>query len=92
MHKLIEIKKVLKKLDANGDKLTKTARELNINLHTLRSWQDKRRENVPLIKRGRSKTSNCTSEEKKKVIDYYFKHGNSIIITCRNLANLLLRY
>lgn len=66
MNKLNEIENALKKLDANDGKLTKTARELNIDLYTLRSWRDKRRENIPLLKRGKTKTTSGLQKRKRK--------------------------
>ena len=43
MHKIEEIEKALKLLDAYDGQLSKTARALGINRYTLRLWRDKRR-------------------------------------------------
>lgn len=42
MHKLIQIEKALKLLNQYGGQSVKTSRELGINKHTLRSWQNKK--------------------------------------------------
>ena len=43
MHKIEEIEKALNLLDTYDGQLSKTARALRINRHTLRSWRDKRK-------------------------------------------------
>ena len=51
MHKIEEIEKTLNLLDTYDRQLSKTARELGINLYKLRSWRDERKKGEPLISR-----------------------------------------
>lgn len=86
MHKLKEIEAALDLLEKYDGQLTKTARELGINRYTLRSWRDKKKKNLPLLKKTRNKTSKWTNEEKEKIIEYYFSHGECITKACRKFG------
>ena len=86
MHKLKEIEAALELLDKYDGQLSKTARELGINRYTLRSWRDKRKQNIPLIKRNRNKQSKWTKDQRNEVVEYYFNHGECVSKTCRKFG------
>ena len=86
MYKLKEIEAALELLDKYDGQLSKTARELGINRYTLRSRRDKRKQNIPLLKRNRNRQSKWTKEQRNIVVEYYFNHGECIRKTCRKFG------
>ena len=85
------MKKALNLLDTYGGQLSKTARALGINRHTLRSWRDKRKKGEPLISRTRNKSSKWSKEEQESVIEYYFSHGENITKSASSLKSWELK-
>lgn len=73
------INRVLKLLKLYEDQITKVARETGIKVRTITEWKRKRDLGLPIITRDKHGTSNSkwSKEEKEKVVDYYFKHGES---------------
>ena len=86
MHKIEEIEKALKLLDAYDGQLSKTARALGINRYTLRLWRDKRKKGEPLILKTRNKSSRWSKDEQEPVIEYYLSHSENITKTCRKFG------
>lgn len=86
MYKIKEIETALDLLDKYDGQLSKTARELDVNRYTLRSWRDRKRKGEPLIRTKRNKPSKWNKKEQKVVIEYYFSHGESVTRTCRKFG------
>ena len=83
MYDIKTIKKALKLLKQYDYKFIKVSREMNIKVHTLRTWYNKEINNLPLLIKTRNKKSKWSDEYKKEILEYYFKHGENLMIVAR---------
>ena len=86
MYDLKTIKKALKLLKQYDYKFIKVSRAMNIKVRTLRSWHKKEINNIPLVTKTRNKKSKWSNEYKKEILDYYFKHGENLMIVARKYS------
>ena len=87
MYDLKTIKKALKLLKQYDYKFIKVSRAMNIKVNTLRSWYKKEINNIPLVTKTRNKKSKWSDEYKREILDYYFKHGENLMIVARKYGN-----
>ena len=59
---------------------------MNIKVKILRSWHKKEINNIPLVTKTRNKKSKWSNEYKKEILDYYFKHGENLMIVARKYS------
>ena len=86
MYDIKTIEKTLALLDRCDGQFAKTAREMGIKARTIRSWFNKRRDGLPLLKKQRQKRNKWTEEQRKAALDYYFEHGENAGRACRKLG------
>lgn len=86
MYDIKTIKVALKLLKKYDYKFIKVSRELGIKINTLRLWRKKELNNLPLVNNKRNKPSKWSNEHKKKLLDYYFNHGENLMIVFRKFG------
>lgn len=86
MYDIKTIKVALKLLKKYDYKFIKVSRELGIRINTLRLWRKKELNNLPLVNNKRNKPSKWSNEHKKKLLDYYFNHGENLMIVFRKFG------
>lgn len=88
MHDLKTIKKTLRILKKLDYKYRKTSRLTGIKPQTIHLWHKKQLNGEPLLTRPfvHHRRRKRNDEECKKVIDYYFEHGQSITTTVRKFG------
>lgn len=86
MYDIKTINKALKLLEQYDYKFIKVSRKLGIKVTTLRSWFKKKVNNKPLLNSTRNKRSKWSYEYKKEILDYYFNHGENMMITYRKFG------
>lgn len=84
MHTLKTIQKTLATLKQYDYQIAKTSRVTGIKSRTIKSWYDKERKGIPLLVRGKCKSSKFSHLMKKVVIDYYFEHGRSASLAAKH--------
>lgn len=79
MYKLKEIKHALKVLEQLDFQFAKASKATGIKVRTIRCWYNKQKEGLPLLTRPYTHTrkGKWTDEERKKILDYYFAHGEN---------------
>ncbi len=87
MYDIKTINKALKLLEQYDYKFIKVSRKLGIKVTTLRS--KKKVNNKPLLNSTRNKASKWSDEYKKEILDYYFNHGENMMITYRKFGEPL---
>lgn len=87
MYDIKTINKTLKLLEQYDYKFIKVSRKLGIKVTTLRS--KKKVNNKPLLNSTRNKASKWSDEYKKEILDYYFNHGENMMITYRKFGEPL---
>lgn len=86
MYDIKTIKVALKLLKKYDYKFIKVSRELGIRINTLRLWRKKELNNLPLVNNKRNKPSKWSNGHKKKLLDYYFNHGENLMIVFRKFG------
>ena len=86
MYDIKTIKKALKLLEKYDYKFIKVSRKLGIKITTLRSWYKKEINNEPLLIKTKQKSSKWSDDYKKEILDYYFNHGENMMITYRKFG------
>lgn len=88
MYDIKTIKKTLKLLEKLDFKIKKTAQLTGIKERTITSWRQKQKNGEPLLIRPFVHTNKgkWSDEERRKVCDYYFEHGQSLAATIRKFG------
>jgi len=85
MYKLKEVKRALKVLEQYDFRFAKASKATRIKVRTIRSWYDRQKRGRPLLTRPcvHTRKGKWTTEEKKRILDNYFAHGESCSIAVR---------
>ncbi len=86
MYDIKTIKKALRLLKKYDYKFIKVSQELSIKVNTLRLWRKKELNNLPLVNKKRNKPSKWSNEYKEQLLDYYFNHGENLMIVFRKFG------
>ena len=86
MYDIKTIKKALRLLKKYDYKFIKVSQELSIKVNTLRLWRKKELNNLPLVNKKRNKPNKWSNEYKEQLLDYYFNHGENLMIVFRKFG------